>query len=97
MIGLCGHECEYKTELGYCQLSVCAHPEKDSVLYSNYTIVNASEPKTMFFNVMCLNHKCKNYYEDFCYKIVEGEHICINEEGKCDMFEDGVNERYCGE
>lgn len=48
----------------------------------------------MAINMMCMNSECKYYWEDNCMRNMQEERIEINEEGKCETFEKGVNELY---
>ena len=42
--------------------------------------------------IHCRNSKCKNYYEDGCFS--KEKMIVIDEDGKCESFEEGLFERY---
>lgn len=44
----------------------------------------------MAINMICLNSKCKHYWEDCCQKNIEETRIVIDEYGKCNSFEEGV-------
>lgn len=44
--------------------------------------------------IMCMNSKCKHYFEDGCVKNMNGEMVVLDADGKCDNFEEGVNEAY---
>lgn len=48
----------------------------------------------MAINMMCLNSKCKYYWEDCCQKNLEETRIEIDETGQCKSFENGVCEYY---
>lgn len=48
----------------------------------------------MAINLMCMNTKCKYYWEDNCQKNLEETRIEINEDGKCETFEEGECEYY---
>ena len=48
----------------------------------------------MAINMMCMNDKCKYYWEDNCMRNINEERIEIDESGKCETFEEGVNELY---
>lgn len=48
----------------------------------------------MAINMMCMNHKCKHYFEDNCIRNINEERIEINENGQCETFEEGINEWY---
>lgn len=48
----------------------------------------------MAINMMCMNDKCKFYYEDCCIKNLNEERIEINENGQCETFEEGVSDFY---
>jgi len=45
----------------------------------------------MAINMMCMNDKCVHYWEDNCMKNLSEERIVINNDGKCEMFEDGIS------
>ncbi|WP_404988417.1 hypothetical protein [Clostridium culturomicium] len=46
----------------------------------------------MAINMMCMNDKCKYYYEDNCIRNINEERIEIDENGKCETFEEGISE-----
>ena len=48
----------------------------------------------MAINMMCMNSKCKYYYEDNCMRNVSEERLEIDENGKCKTFEEGINDAY---
>lgn len=48
----------------------------------------------MDINMMCLNSKCKYYWEDCCQKNIEETRIEIDETGQCVSFETGVCQYY---
>lgn len=48
----------------------------------------------MAINMMCMNSRCKHYWEDNCMRNLNEERIEINENGVCETFEEGVNECY---
>lgn len=48
----------------------------------------------MAINMMCLNSRCKHYWEDNCMKNIDEERIVINENGLCQTFEEGINKIY---
>ena len=48
----------------------------------------------MAINLMCVNDKCKHYWEDNCMVNMREERLEIDENGKCITFEPGVNECY---
>ncbi|MEG2289935.1 MAG: hypothetical protein RSA29_02705 [Clostridium sp.] len=48
----------------------------------------------MAINMMCMNDKCKYYYEDSCTRNINEERIEIDENGKCETFELGISEMY---
>jgi hypothetical protein len=48
----------------------------------------------MAINMMCMNSKCKFYWEDCCMKNMNDERIDINATGTCITFEPGVSEWY---
>lgn len=48
----------------------------------------------MAINMMCMNSKCKFYWEDNCMRNMNEERIEINENGKCETFETGISEWY---
>ena len=48
----------------------------------------------MAINMMCMNSKCKNYYEDNCMNNINEKRIEINGDGRCETFEEGTNELY---
>lgn len=51
----------------------------------------------MAINMMCMNDKCKHYWEDNCMRNINEERIVIDENGKCETFEQGINEIYTKE
>ncbi|MDF2950521.1 MAG: hypothetical protein K0S18_104 [Anaerocolumna sp.] len=51
----------------------------------------------MAINVMCMNDRCKFYWEDNCMRNLNEERIEISKEGKCETFEEGVSEWYAAE
>jgi len=48
----------------------------------------------MAINMMCMNSKCKYYWEDNCTRNINEERIEINRIGICDTFEEGVSDWY---
>lgn len=48
----------------------------------------------MAINMMCMNNKCKYYWEDSCARNLNEERIEINEDGKCETFEEGICDWY---
>lgn len=48
----------------------------------------------MAINMMCMNSKCKYYYEDNCTRNINEERIEIDENGVCETFKEGVSEWY---
>lgn len=48
----------------------------------------------MAINMMCLNEKCKYYGKDRCQKNLEETDIIIDENGKCESFDEGKCEWY---
>ncbi|APQ78613.1 MULTISPECIES: hypothetical protein [Clostridium] len=48
----------------------------------------------MAINMMCMNSKCKYYWEDMCSKNVNEEMMVIDINGKCKTFEEGVSDWY---
>ena len=48
----------------------------------------------MAINMMCMNSKCKYYYEDNCIRYINEERIEIDENGMCETFKEGVSEWY---
>gem|GEM_PF-2414243 len=48
----------------------------------------------MAINMMCMNSKCKHYWEDNCMRNINEERIEIDENGKCETFEEGISELY---
>lgn len=48
----------------------------------------------MAINMMCMNSKCRFYWEDNCTRNLNEERIEIDETGKCETFEEGVSELY---
>lgn len=48
----------------------------------------------MAINMMCMNNKCKYYWEDSCVRNLNEERIEINEDGKCETFEEGICDWY---
>lgn len=48
----------------------------------------------MAINMMCMNAKCKYYYEDNCTRNLEEEYIELDENGKCETFESGKSDYY---
>jgi hypothetical protein len=47
----------------------------------------------MKFKIKCHNDECKHYFEDGCYN-TDVKTIVLDEDGKCENFEDGINEMY---
>jgi hypothetical protein len=45
-------------------------------------------------NMMCMNSRCKYYWEDNCTRNINEERIEIDENGKCETFELGESEWY---
>lgn len=48
----------------------------------------------MAINMMCMNTKCKYYYEDSCQRNLEETRIEIDESGKCITFKEGLSDYY---
>ncbi|WP_154698307.1 hypothetical protein [Clostridium botulinum] len=48
----------------------------------------------MAINIMCMNSKCKYYWEDRCSKNINEEMMVIDINGKCKTFEEGVSDWY---
>lgn len=48
----------------------------------------------MALNLMCSNSKCVHYFEDNCIKHLNDERIILDENGKCETFEEGICEGY---
>lgn len=48
----------------------------------------------MALNLMCSNSKCVHYFEDNCIKHLNDERIILDENGKCETFEEGIYEGY---
>ena len=48
----------------------------------------------MAINMMCMNTKCKYYWEDNCTRNLDEIRIEINEDGKCITFEHGESDWY---
>ena len=48
----------------------------------------------MAINMMCMNDKCINYWEDNCMKNMNEERIVISGDGKCETFEAGISPWY---
>lgn len=44
--------------------------------------------------MMCMNARCKYYWEDNCTRNLEEERIEIDEYGKCETFEPGESDYY---
>ena len=44
--------------------------------------------------LLCLNDKCKNYYEEYCELDLRSKRTKIDESGKCANFEAGVHDGY---
>ncbi len=51
----------------------------------------------MAINMMCMNAKCINYWEDNCMKNMNEERIVISVWGVCHTFEAGVSPMYAKE
>lgn len=49
------------------------------------------------YHMMCMNDKCKYYWEHSCTKAMCDEKIVIDENGGCETFEEGTSEwyKYC--
>jgi hypothetical protein len=45
-------------------------------------------------NMMCMNSKCKFYWEDCCTLNMDEKSIVINASGTCTTFEAGVSDWY---
>jgi hypothetical protein len=50
--------------------------------------------KQMAINLCCQNHKCKYYFEQMCEKNVNEDFMVIDENGKCEAFEEGKSDWY---
>lgn len=48
----------------------------------------------MDLKLMCFNPSCKHYFEDLCIVSLNEERHIINEDGKCESYEKGLNEGY---
>lgn len=48
----------------------------------------------MAINIMCMNNKCKYYWEDSCERNIMEKRMIINENGMCETFEEGESEWY---
>lgn len=48
----------------------------------------------MAINLMCMNGKCKFYWEDCCTKNMTEKRMVIDGNGKCETFETGVSDWY---
>ena len=48
----------------------------------------------MAINMMCMNSKCKFYWEDNCTRNMNEERIEIGKNGKCETFVLGVSDWY---
>ncbi len=48
----------------------------------------------MAINMMCMNSKCKYWFEDCCTRNINEERTIIDENGKCETFEEGTSEWY---
>lgn len=48
----------------------------------------------MAINMMCMNSKCRFYWEDNCTRNINEERIEIDETGKCETFEEGTSDWY---
>jgi len=48
----------------------------------------------MAINLMCMNGNCKFYWEDNCTRNLNEERIEIDENGKCETFEEGESDWY---
>lgn len=48
----------------------------------------------MAINMMCMNSKCKFYWEDNCTRNLAEERIEIDFAGNCETFEEGVSDWY---
>lgn len=46
----------------------------------------------MAINMMCMNSKCKYYYEDNCTRNINEERIEVDENGMCETFEEVLEE-----
>jgi hypothetical protein len=50
--------------------------------------------KQMAINMMCMNSKCKFYWENCCTQNMDEKRIVINANGTCTTFEAGVSDWY---
>lgn len=48
----------------------------------------------MMLGISCTNNKCEHYFEDCCTKIYETNKLRISENGTCNDFEYGINNKY---
>lgn len=48
----------------------------------------------MAINIMCMNSKCKYYFEDNCTRNIMEEYIQFDENGKCRTQEAGESDWY---
>lgn len=48
----------------------------------------------MAINMMCMNDKCKYYYEDNCIRNLNEERIDVDRNGRCETFEEGICDWY---
>lgn len=48
----------------------------------------------MAINMICMNTKCKYYWENYCQKNLEETKIEIDENGMCKTFEEGECDYY---
>jgi hypothetical protein len=48
----------------------------------------------MAINMMCMNSRCKFYWEDNCTRNLGEERIVIDSNGNCETFEEGVCDWY---
>lgn len=45
-------------------------------------------------DLMCMNSRCKHYFEDMCMKSVNEDRIVLDYQGICTHFEWGKHEGY---
>ncbi len=48
----------------------------------------------MATNMMCMNSKCKYYWEDCCTRNLEEERIDVDVNGVCITFREGISDYY---
>ncbi|KYH35861.1 hypothetical protein CLTEP_02540 [Clostridium tepidiprofundi DSM 19306] len=44
--------------------------------------------------IHCQNDKCKYYWEDMCTLNMKEKLVCLDKNGKCFSFEEGISEWY---